>query len=279
MTLVKDMIWSFSRLSSYYQCPYEWYKHYVENQHSEGGFFSSFGTLMHLGLEKILNGELSVWESPEWYEENFNKVITYNAPPNPYVDICEKYYNEGFEYFANLAELDDKYEILGIEKEVNFKIKRNDFIGYIDLLLRDKKSKEIIIVDHKTATLKFKKNGEISKTDAEHFENFKRQLYIYSKPVIAKYKHVDKLCWNMVRMNKLITIPFDRDEYEKSLEWATDTIKKIKSEVLWLPNQDTFYCQNLCGIRDTCDFNECRSTYKVPSDEDFYGGLDIYEGS
>lgn len=277
MKEIKDMVWSFSRLSSFSQCAYEWYNHYIEEQHSEGGFFSSFGKLVHLGIEKILKGELSVWESPEWYEDNFNKIVTYDAPSNNYVDIREKYYEDGFSYFANLAELDDNYEILGIEQEVKFKIKKYNFIGYIDLLVRDKRTKEIIIVDHKTATLKFKKNGEISKTDEEHFKDFKRQLYIYAKPVIAKYKHVDKLCWNMVRMNKLITIPFDREEYEDSLKWATDTIDKIKKEMLWLPNQDMFYCQNLCGFRNECSFNEWRVSYREPDGDDFYGGLNNYD--
>jgi predicted transcriptional regulator len=41
-------------------------------------------------------------------------------------------------------------------------------IGFIDLLLKDKDG-NIIVLDHKSASLKFKKNGEVSKSDAQHF--------------------------------------------------------------------------------------------------------------
>lgn len=271
MSEIKDMVWSFSRLDSFSTCPHEWYLHYIEDNQSEAGFFAEFGTLIHEILQKIYEDELSIWDAQKWYEENYGYIVMHNAPPNNYVNLDEKYYNDGLEYFGNIAQLDEKYEVLGVEKQVTFKVGRNPFIGYIDLLLRDKESGDIIIRDHKTATLKFKKNGEISKTDADHFNSFKRQLYLYSKPVIEKYKHVDYLEWNMVRMNQLIRIPFDKDEYKDSLKWATDKIKEIKKETLWLPNSDEFYCKNLCGMRSICEYNNWKVDDKPPNPDDYYG--------
>lgn len=277
MKSIKDMVWSFSRLDSFATCPYEWHLHYIDDNTSEGGFFSDFGTLVHEILQKIYEDNISVWDAQQWYEENYSYIVLHDAPPNNYVDLNEKYYNDGFEYFGNIAPLEDKYEILGVEKQVNFKVGRNQFIGYIDLLLKDRETGDIIIRDHKTATLKFKKNGEISKTDAEHFESFKRQLYLYSKPVIEQYKHVDYLEWNMVRMNELIRIPFDQNEYKAALKWATDRIKEIKKETLWLPNKDEFYCRNLCGMREICEYNEWKTEYQQPSEGDFYSDMSNFE--
>ena len=148
----------------------------------------------------------------------------------------------------------DDYEILGVEKEVHFKILDCDCIGYIDLLLRDKKTDEIIILDHKSASLKFKKNGEISKGDAAHFQEFKYQLYLYSDAVIREYGKVDYLEWNMFRDQKHIKIPFKQEEYKVAIKWAEDTLKEIREEESWFPNPDFYYCNYLCNQRYCCPY-------------------------
>lgn len=277
MSDIKNMTWSFSRLDSFKTCPYEWYLHYIEDNESEGGFFAEFGTLIHTILQKILEGSLDIWSAPQWYEDNYTNYVVHNAPANNYVDIGEKYYEDGLNYLNNLSQLDDIYEILGIEKEVKFKVGRNQFVGYIDLLLKDKTNGNIIICDHKTATLKFNKNGSISKSDAEHFNSFKRQLYLYSKPVLEEYKRVDTFTWNMIRMGTMISIPFDDQEYKEALEWAKNRIKEIKKESLWLPNKNMFYCQNLCGMRELCEYNEWKKEYQQPSENDFYSDMSNFE--
>lgn len=271
MSEIKDMVWSFSRLDLFSTCPYEWYLHYVNDNDAENGFFAEFGTLIHTGLEKIYNGSLSIWDVPQWYEDNFGKIVLHEAPPNSYVDICEKYYEDGLNYFSDISQLGDEYEILGVEKEVSFKIGRNNFIGFIDLLLKNKNTGDIIIRDHKTATIKFNKNGSISKTDADTFDKYKKQLYMYSKPIINEYKHVDYLEWNMVRMGQTIKIPFDKDEYKECLKWATDRIKEIKNESMWLPNKSMFYCSNLCGMRELCEYNEWKKNNDAMTPDDYYG--------
>ena len=113
--------------------------------------------------------ELSLFELSQYYEDNFWSEVTYDAPPNKYVDIKQSYYEKGLEYLDNIDLILDKYEILGVEKEVKFKIGDYEMVGYIDLLLREKESGKIIVLDHKSASLKFKKNGDISKSDMQHF--------------------------------------------------------------------------------------------------------------
>ena len=191
--LLDTMQWSFSRLNSYYQCPYEWRLHYVECNKSENGFFGEYGSLIHKILEKYEKGELSLFELNEYYEEHFNKDVPHDAPPNKYVNIRQSYYDKGVDYFNNI-DLDlERYEVLGVELKVEFKINGKDFVGYIDLLVQDKENGEIIIIDHKSASIKILKNGKISKSDQQHFLEFKRQLYLYSIPIIEKYGIVSKL--------------------------------------------------------------------------------------
>ena len=76
--VMDTMTWSFSRLNSYYNCAYEWYLHYLECNKSENGFFGEYGSLIHKILEKYTNGELSLFELNQYYEDNFNDCILEN---------------------------------------------------------------------------------------------------------------------------------------------------------------------------------------------------------
>lgn len=254
--LLDSMTWSFSRLNSFYNCPYEWYLHYVQCNESENGFFSEYGSFMHKIIEKYAKGELSLFELNQYYEDNFHLEIPHDAPPNNYVDIRQSYYDKGLEYLNNI-DLDlEKYEVLGVEKEVKFKICDKDFVGYIDLLVRDKETGKIIIIDHKSKSLKILKNGKISKSDAECFLEFRRQLYLYSIAIIQEYGSVSELKWNMFKEQKWIEIPWKQEEYDEAIQWSKETLERIEKETLWLPNnQSYYYCHHLCGQRNNaCEY-------------------------
>lgn len=250
--IIDNMVWSFSRLNSFYTCPYEWNRKYINCEYGENGFFGEFGSHCHSLLEGYAKGEISIFEISQKYEEEFNEVVVHDAPPNKYTDIRQSYFDKGLEYFNNIDLNLEDYEILGVEKKVNFTIYDKPFVGYIDLLLRRKSDGAIIIMDHKSASLKFKKNGEISKTDEQHFLEFKRQLYLYSMPVIEEYGKVDYLEWNMFKDQKKIKIDWNEEEYKEALQWAEDTIKLIEKETLWLPKPDYYYCHYLCSQRNNC---------------------------
>ena len=59
---------------------------------------------------------------------------------------------------------------LGVEMKVEFELFGKKFIGFIDLLVRDKNQRSrSIIIDHKSASIKILKNGNISKSDQATF--------------------------------------------------------------------------------------------------------------
>lgn len=256
--ILDSMTWSFSRLSSYYQCPYEWKLRYIDCIPKEDSFFGQYGSFIHKILELYAKGEIDFFDICNYYGEHYNEEIYISAPYNAYTDIAENYYKKGYDYVCNLSPFCENFEILGVEKEVKFQIENFDFVGYIDLLLRDKVSGEITILDHKSASLKFKKNGEIAKISREHFKNFKRQLYLYSKPVIEEYGHVDSLSWNLFNIQKTVAINWDKDEYTEAIDWALNTIYKIKEAQDFQCNPDFYYCRNLCSVRNAgiCEANQ-----------------------
>ena len=283
--VIGTMTWSFSRLSAFYNCKREWYRQYILANRGAENCFGQFGTFCHSILEKYAKGELDLFSLAPYYEEHYGEVITLPFPPNPYVDLAQKYYDMGLEYFSNLNINLDGYEILGVEKEVHFKIRDKEFIGFIDLLLRDKNTGEITILDHKSATIKLLKSGKVSKGDLEHFEDFKRQLYLYSIPIVAEYGHVDKLKWNMFKQGTTIEIPWEEADFTKAVAWAEKTLDLIEAETEFSAEPDEFYCRNLCSLRDTyCPYRRLVIIYnriysrcygKKSKDYEYYGALGI----
>ena len=252
--IIDNMLWSFSRLSSFDDCPYCWKRTYIDCEEKMGNAFASYGTLMHSTLEKYEKGALSIFDISQHWIDNFNDAIPEDFPPNKYVNLRDKYYEQGLDYLDNLDLNLEQYEVLGVEKEVRFEIAGKPFIGFIDLLLKDKETGEIIVADHKSASLKFKKSGEISKSGEAHFLSFKRQLYLYCKPLIEQGMKVDHLMWNLFRERKYLKIPFNQSEYEEAINWASDTIATIEKEELWLPNPDFYRCHNICDHRCFCEY-------------------------
>ena len=269
--LLDTMTWSFSRLNSFYNCRYEWKLRYIDCNKSENGFFGEYGSLIHKILEKYEKGELSLFELNDYYEEHFSESVPHDAPPNKYVDIKQSYYEKGIDYFNNI-DLDlDKYEVLGVEKEVRFQIAGKDFVGYIDLLLKEKETGKIIILDHKSASIKILKNGKVSKSDQEHVREFIRQLCLYAIPIIEEYGHVDELWWNLFKDKNWLKMPFNKGDYDEAIKWAEDTLTLIENEKNWFPNPDSYYCNFLCGQRNhACEYKPQPISNKSTEDNRYY---------
>lgn len=247
------MVWSFSRVNSFKQCSYQWYLHYIEEHEGIPNAFAQFGTICHQTIEKYLKGELDMFTVSQYYQDNYPEIVTCDFPANKYVDLGEKAYNAGLDYFNNINFDFDRYEILGVEKELNFKVGKYPFKGYADAVFRDRETNEIILCDQKTASFKYLKNGEISSTNGDHFLAFLRQEYLYCIPLIEEYGKVDYLSWNMIRDKRIIKEPFNEAEFIEAKEWAKFIIEKIENEVLWLPNKEkSYYCNTLCDIRGCC---------------------------
>lgn len=252
---MSDDLLSFSRINGW-ECPYEWKLHYIDKIEGESGFFAEVGNAMHETLEAYLKQEEDIFTLLDYFENRWQEYVIHDAPSNKYVDIKQQYYQQCIDYLSQLVFDFDKYEILGVEKEVFFNIKDYKFHGFIDLLIKDKNTNEIVISDHKSFIPKFKKNGEISKTQSKQFEEFKHQLYMYSIPIISEYGKVDKLRWNFFRAQQEYITPWIKEEYDKTIEWALNRIEEISSEILWLPNNgNSFYCNCLCSMRNNiCEY-------------------------
>lgn len=249
--ILDEIIWSFSTIHQYEQCPYSFYFKKIDGSEiNEGNFYAEVGSFMHEVNAKIFDRTLNIDGAIDYYINNYENNVVYTAKQS----TMEKKYNQGIDYLAafDTEKLKD-YEILGVEKEVHFKIDKYNFIGFIDLLLRSKQINKILIVDHKSLDHFMKKDGTPLKNQLPHFEAYSKQMYLYSKAVYEEYgEYPDRIIWNHFFDQQITNIPFNNDDYENALKWAVDIIHAIYKDRKFNAKQTYMLCSVLCNYRNTC---------------------------
>lgn len=251
------MRFSYSRLKGFETCPYAWYLQYLlldDSGHPiydmEDNFYGEFGSVCHNLLEKVLLKQISPKEASDLFFDQASELRGVSDQTK------EKYLEFGYDYFLylDLGWLKD-YEVLGVEKKCQFEIEGIPFIAFIDLLIQDKETKKIVVVDHKSAEYPLNKNGTVKKSRAETYLGYKRQLYIYSKAVYDEFgEYPSSLWWNFFRGGGWTGIPFNKDEFNETIQWVKDTYEKIKMEEVFDFKEDYFYCHNICSFRQSCEY-------------------------
>ena len=258
---LKNKRWSYSSVNSYENCPKGFFLNYIQKSTPKvQNAFAEWGSFIHELLERYFKGELEFFELSQIYEDEYADKIKEKFPPNKYVDLNESYKESGNEYLDNFEGLPEYYEVIAVEQEVNLIIDGHKFMGYIDLVLRDKTDNKFIVYDHKSKS-KFKNKKELSE--------YARQLYLYSIYIYEKYHEYPKmLVFNMFRAGEKATVDFDLNDYEAAKKWFVETIEKILKDEKFTDKitiqykksgkklkdykNDDFFCNNLCGTRHGC---------------------------
>lgn len=253
----ESFLWSFSRLKKYDDCKYAWYMKYIENMDEDELFFSQFGSFMHELYYEVLIGNMSTKQMRETYLADFRKKVSAKAPTEK---IFIKYFEDGLRAVNGistfLTEIKTQYEIVGAEVKVDFEIEGKNFVGFIDLLLKDDNG-GLIIVDHKSRTLKPRSNRSKPTKSDELLDEYTKQLYIYSEAVYQNYGvYPNELWFNCFRNdeNNIIKQGFYHDKFLETKQWIKETIHSIAETERWEPNCDQFFCTNLCGLSDECEY-------------------------
>lgn len=243
------MIWSYSRITTFEDCPYRFYLSYIyKSKNKDGHFFSSYGTFMHKIIQNYLNGELKKEELTNYYLLNFNTAVK-GVPPNKKTFI--NYLNQGLQYFEKIENID--IDLLGVEKQIEFSIDNRIFTGYIDLISRI--NGDLAIIDHKSKSLKNRSNNIKPKKSDMELDKYLRQLYLYSVAVKKEYGEFPKyLIFNCFRTQNKIIEEFKISDYEKAKEWALKSINDISREENWRPNVDEFKCRYICDCNSQCEY-------------------------
>lgn len=198
---------SYSQYSMWSTCPQQYKLHYIDGL---GQFSANINTIFGSSVHEVVQHFLSVM-----YGVSKKQALTLNLEKMLYdklvehftkekekqdgINPCTKqeldeFYEDGKEilqYFKK--KLDNLYtkngfELLAIEQVLNQEIRPGlNFIGYIDILLRDKGTQEVIIIDLKTSTRGWSKYQKSDKVKTS-------QMLLYKKFYSEKYDiDIDKI--------------------------------------------------------------------------------------
>lgn len=273
-----DIKISFSKLQTLSNCQYEYKYRYIDKEKSFGNIYTEIGTLMHTCIEMFLNSSKSKKETIDYflsmyrditsksyfYDINIQKNIDKNKDS---VEKHEKYY---INYLRNLKRFKNDIEIETYVKLPLSNISNSDkvdnmyFIGYVDLIVKEKDTTRV--VDFKTST---EYSGEKKKIH-------QNQLILYGIALESLgYKNI-KLYWDFLKYEKnkgsktlfyredknftyngLKEIPFNDETKNQAILWLLKGIENIlKLEISNKYNDifspDNFYCKNLCSFYTQC---------------------------
>ena len=256
---INGMTWSFSRITSYIQCKYQFYLKYIvcddEAYLPEGNFYAEVGSYVHEILEKIFNKQLDVNDASQYFVDHFDENVFYEIQKKQ----MDKSFEQCAEYFADL-EVDwlNEFAVCGVEKKIDIEIEGYKFTGYIDLLLQDKDTGDYIVIDHKSAKYPLsKRTHKVLKAQEESFEKYKKQMYLYCNAIKKEYGVFPKyIMWNYFKENDAVKICFNEKEYNEAIRWFIDAIHDIEKENDFEPTIDFFYCNNLCEFRNSCEYKK-----------------------
>jgi hypothetical protein len=164
---------SFSQYSMWSSCPHQYKLNYIDKLgESSSNVHTIFGTAMHETIQHYLSVMYGV-SKKQADEINKDKLLLENmrnaykseadkmSEGTPCTQIqLEEFYGDGRRILAWLDKHIHKFysksgfELVGIEIPLNATIKEGvHFIGFIDIVIRDLASNEIIIIDLKTSTM------------------------------------------------------------------------------------------------------------------------------
>ena len=250
LPLIEDMVWSYSRIESFNDCPYRFFLKYISKCEETDKFYASYGSFMHKLIENYYRGILSkedmVTEFLTGFSENVKGV-------RPQESTVQKYIKCGVDYLSSFQPF--KYPMVDVEKRVDFEIDGLKFVGFIDYL--GEQDGEYYIIDNKSRDLKPRSNRAKPTVKDKELDSMLRQLYIYSAAVKQEYGKFPKaLCFNCFKSGVFIEEPFKEEAYLEAIEWAKNSVKEIKETDEFYPNREFFSCYYICGVNEDCIYDE-----------------------
>lgn len=250
--LIEDMVWSYSRIKCFHDCPYRWFLKYIKHIPESPQFYASYGSFMHKLIEKYYKGELTKEEMQIKFLFDFSKEV---QGARPQESTVEKYVQLGNQYLKDFKPF--PYQMLGVEQKMVFSLGGAPFVGYIDYL--GEKDGGLYIVDNKSRNLKPRSNRNKPTVRDAELDDMLRQLYLYAGAVKEEHGCFPKaLCFNCFRSQLFIEEPFRQEAYNEAVEWATRSIEEIAETDEFPPNIEYFACRYICGVHDECCYWQAR---------------------
>ena len=189
---------SYSQFSQWDKCPYTWKANYVDKAETfKGNIYTLFGSAIHETIQAYLVcyyertikeadalplDEILLYRMKENYKQSKEQ---YGDEFEVTKEEMKEFYQDGINIINEFVKRKTGYfskkntELVGIEMNLNYKLPNNiTFKGYMDVVLHEKKTGRMKIIDIKTATMGWNKYMKADK-------NKTNQLLLY-KHFMAK---------------------------------------------------------------------------------------------
>jgi len=255
--IIDGIRFSHSSVKTYETCAYSFKLTYIDNLRKAGedNFYSDYGNLVHECFEKFFLGELDAWSIAQYYRDNYDRVVLRDAPlENP--GLGDKYKEQGQKFFDNFSFDKDLYEIKLIEGKIDFPFEGFTMTSRPDLVLKEKSTGKMIMVDYKTATPYWIDKSGKEKNDKKKIEGYLKQMFLYT---YALRNHnempIDEIRLWYPRLDKIVATQWTQEKEEEALEWLRGLVKNIKEDEQFMyDNTNPYFCNNLCSVRKFCEF-------------------------
>ena len=272
---LNDVIYSYSRLSSFNNCPYSYNLTYNENDRGNDSVYTYLGSAVHELLEQLQTGAITNERAVSLFDEQVEECEMLGLEFLT-ESTKEKYVANLHHFLENFKQEDGQ---CFIEEEVFIDIEGYKLKGFIDIYF--KLGNKIYIFDYKTSR-KFAKKELILNG---------RQLVLYAIALQQKYPECEivSIGWNMLKYvevmgargpklieryelqgqdykDAIVYHIFNEETKQECIHYIVETIKKIETATEYPPldiKKEYFYCTNLCGHKERCKYYQnFRKIYK-----------------
>lgn len=273
-------LFSYSKLSSFQNCPYGYYLTYIQHIKGEDNVYGILGNVVHDMYELLTKDEITIEEAKEKFKQEY-ELCKFLGLTFPTKMSEEKYVYDvehSFDYFIKpMGRLEqERYFQIELENKI--------FRGYIDLIIFDDENKTIRVIDYKTSS-------RFSKKDLESHKVFQLILYsMYLEKEYPEYKILNPMFYMLKYVNVInekgrtsvkeiydvdelryevtsplmVEVKYNNDMKEKLINHIQNVTLDIAfndedEESDWYPTAEelrnnSFYCKNLCSHKKKCKF-------------------------
>ena len=254
--IVENITFSFSSVTSFETCKGGWKLNYIDKKDGISNFFAQYGNLIHDCLEKYFRRELDSFELSEYYRTTYDTVITASPPTYP-AGMADNYREQGQDFFDRFFYPIGDYDVLAVEASASFIIpfagREVKFIAKPDLLLKEKSTGKVFLIDFKTSN-PFRKYKDTRVEDKRKTEGYYKQLYVYAHAIRETMGvNVDVMSLWFPRMDAFLNKTWNEFDELETLNWLKSGIENILAEEDFSYNKSNeYFCMNLCSVRHLC---------------------------
>lgn len=221
---------SYSAYSLYKNCGHRYYlENVIEAPDFVPSIYAYFGDAMHDSLRKGIEHSLNEEERVNNFVYVFKKLVMDNLQDYPDFVKLKEFTEQGIEILKIMPteRLSEKYVFIGAEDLIVEPMYGNySFVGFIDLILKNKLTGKYVIIDWKTST--FPWDVEQKKSDKTFMSQMMFYKYFYALKKNIPLQDID--CKYVV-LNRLKGLS-DKDGYGAIQNVEIDTNEPLMEEVL-----------------------------------------------